>query len=61
MATHSSILAWKIDRQRSLVSCSPRGCKESDTAEHLSTHTIDVYLREVLVYVYYSIAEKGVP
>ena len=60
MATHSSILAWEIHGQRNLVSCSPRGCKESDTTEHLSTYTIDVYLREVLVYVYYSIAEKGV-
>ena len=60
MATHSSILDWKIHGQRNLVSCSPTGCKESDTTEHLSTHTIDVYLREVLVYVYYSIAEKGV-
>ena len=58
MATHPSILAWKIHGQRSLVSCSPRGCKQSDTTEHLSTHTIDIYLREVLMYVCYRIAEK---
>ena len=39
MATHSSILAWRIpmDRERSLAGCSPRGCTESDTTERLST------------------------
>jgi len=30
MATHSSILAWRFLWTRSLVGCSPRGCKESD-------------------------------
>ena len=35
MATHSSILAWKIHGQRSLVGCSPWGCKESGTIEQL--------------------------
>ena len=29
MATHSSILAWKIHGQRSLAGSSPRGHKES--------------------------------
>ena len=33
MATHSSILAWNPYGQRSLVDCSPWGCKESDTIE----------------------------
>jgi len=33
MATHSSILAWRIHGQRSLVGCRPWGCKESDTTE----------------------------
>ena len=33
MATHSSILAWKIQGQRSLVGYSPLGCKELDTIE----------------------------
>ena len=28
MATHSSILAWRIPLQRSLVGWSPWGCKE---------------------------------
>ena len=30
MATHSSILAWRIHRQRSLAGYSPQGRKESD-------------------------------
>ena len=37
MATHSTILAWEIHGQRSLVGCSPCGHKESDTTEGLST------------------------
>ena len=35
-ATHSSILAWEIHGQRSLVGYSPWGHKESDTTEQLS-------------------------
>ena len=39
MATHSSILAWRIPwTKRSLVGYSPRACKESDTTKWL-THT----------------------
>ena len=33
MATHSSILAWKICGQRSLAGYNPQGHKESDTTE----------------------------
>ena len=33
MATHSSMLAWRIHGQRSLAGYSPWGCKESDTTE----------------------------
>ena len=33
MATHSSILAWEIPWQRSLMDYSPWDCKESDAAE----------------------------
>ena len=33
MAVQSSILAWRIHRQRSLVGYSPWGHKESDTTE----------------------------
>jgi len=36
MATHMSILAWKIHEQRKLVSYSPWGCKESDSTEQLT-------------------------
>ena len=35
MATHSSILAWRIPR-KSLVGYNPRGYKELDTTERLS-------------------------
>ena len=38
MATHSSILAWKIPMERGAWwACSPWGCKESDMTEQLST------------------------
>ena len=43
MANHSSILAWRIpmDREaRGAMGYSPWGCKELDTAEHLSTHRV---------------------
>ena len=33
MATHSSILAWRIPGTRSLVGCRLWGCTESDTTE----------------------------
>ena len=33
MATHSSILAWEIHGQRSLVGCSPQTCKEVDMTQ----------------------------
>ena len=36
IATHSSILAWKIPGQRSLAGCSPWGGKESDMTEQLT-------------------------
>ena len=36
MATHSSIPAWRIHRQRSLVGYSPWSHKESDTTEQLT-------------------------
>ena len=41
MATHSSILTWKIPQtERSLVGYSPWGLKKSDTTEWLSTNEI---------------------
>ena len=33
MATHSSILAWRIPWEKKMVGYSPRGHKESDTTE----------------------------
>ena len=36
MATHSSILAWKIPWTESLACYGPWGCKESDTTEQLN-------------------------
>ena len=36
MATHSSILAWKIPWTEEPVGYSPWGCKESDTTEQLT-------------------------
>ena len=38
MATHSSILAWRIPWRRSLVGYSPCGPKESETTEQLHFH-----------------------
>ena len=39
MATHSSILTWRIPWQRSLVGYSPWGRKELDMTEQLQIHT----------------------
>ena len=36
MATHSSILVWRIPGQRNLAGYSPWGCIESDRAEQLT-------------------------
>ena len=36
MATHSTILAWRIHGQRSLAGCSPWGHKELYTTEQLT-------------------------
>ena len=36
MATHSSILAWRIPQQRSLEGYHPWGSEESDTIERLA-------------------------
>ena len=39
MDTHSSILAWRIPGQKSLVGYSPWGCKESDKTDQLANQT----------------------
>ena len=38
MATYSSILAWKIHGQSSLIGYSPWGHRESDTTKRLQFH-----------------------
>ena len=38
MATHSSVLAWRIPRTGSLVGCCLWVCTESDTTEQLPFH-----------------------
>ena len=45
MATHSSILAWRIP-WTSLVGYNPWDCKESDMTERLSTHTTGKLLKD---------------
>ena len=49
MATHSSILAWKIPWIENLVSYSPQSCKESDTTEHTEASELlkHIYRREL--------------
>ena len=39
MATHSSILAWRIHGQKSVAGYSPWGCKESDMTEQARTRS----------------------
>ena len=48
MATHSSILAWRIHGQRSLVGYSPRGRKESDMTERLHLLSLSLAIYEIL-------------
>ena len=38
MATHSSVLAWRVPRTEEAVGYSPWGCKESDRTEHACMH-----------------------
>ena len=48
MATHSSILAWKIPSTEERGGLQSVGCKESNTTEQLSMHT-HIYIH---TYVY---------
>ena len=38
MTIHTTVLAWEIHGQKSLVGYSPWGCKELDTTERLNTY-----------------------
>ena len=42
MATHSSILAWRIPWTGELGGLQSTGCKESDTTERLHFHYIGI-------------------
>ena len=46
IATHSSILAWRIPGWRRLVGYSPQGRKESDMTERLQFHFSLSYIGE---------------
>ena len=48
IATHSSILAWRIPGWRRLVGYSPQGRKESDMTERLHFHFLSVFLPPLL-------------
>ena len=45
MATHSSILARKIPWTEEPGGLQSMGCKDSDTTERLSTHTVLIHFR----------------
>ena len=45
MATHSSILAWRIPRTEEPGGLQSTGCKESATTELLSTHACRCHSR----------------
>ena len=47
MATHSSILAWRIHGHRSLADCNPWGCKELDKIERLTLFHFHTYFNEL--------------
>ena len=49
MATHSSILPWRFHGQRSLVSCSPWGRKESTMTEQLTHMHTPLISRHILI------------
>ena len=49
MATHSSILAWRISLQRSLAGYSPWGHKDLDTTERLTLSLFTVTLSKLYI------------
>ena len=58
MATDSSILAWRISCQRSLVSYNP-GVAESDTTERLHFHLLQYsVLENSMDYIVHGVAES---
>ena len=57
MATHSSILAWRIPWMEELGGLQSTGRKESDTTERLYTHT-HIYIY-IYIYTYIHIHTHG--
>ena len=58
MATHSSVLAWRVPWTQELAGYSPRGCKESVTTER---HTHTVYCKSNISFHLDSAAGGGGP
>ena len=58
MATHSSILAWRIPRTEESGGLSPWGCKESDVTE-VTLHTGQLYIRIMNAVVAFSAFSKS--
>ena len=52
MATHSSILAWRILWTESLVGYSPRGCTElgHDRSDLACTHVYTLHVEKAHIY-----------
>ena len=67
MATHSSILAWRIPWTEEAGGYSPRGCKESDTTEleatntHIHTHTHTELTTQLNIYAFVAPEELVFP
>ena len=60
MATHFSILAWEIPWTEEPGGYSPRGHKELDKTEQLSTHTITYMGKEPEKNVYIQLNHFGI-
>ena len=52
MATHSSVLAWRILGQRRLLGCSPQGCKESEVTEARAHMSYSIVLKPLSCVMY---------
>ena len=50
MATHASILAWKIPWTEELAGYSPRGRKELNTTEWLSMYTLYKERKKIILF-----------
>ena len=53
MATHSGILPGESHGKRSLVHCSPWGCKELDVTEHSESNIVPSTMIRYIIWMYY--------